>query len=89
MDIQKLVQIRPHERQIAWQGLEFTAFLHFGMNTFTNREWGTGKESPSLYNPARLDTDQWCEALVSSGIRACILTAKHHDGFCLWYTAYT
>jgi alpha-L-fucosidase len=89
MNIHDLVKIRPHERQIAWQRLEFTAFLHYGINTFTNREWGLGNESPSLYNPSRLDTDQWCEALVSAGIRACILTAKHHDGFCLWDTALT
>jgi alpha-L-fucosidase len=89
MDIKSLVQIKPAERQIAWQGLGFTAFLHFGMNTFTNREWGTGQEDPSLYNPSRLDTDQWCEALKSAGIRACVLTAKHHDGFCLFDTAFT
>ena len=89
MDVRELVRIRPHERQIAWQKLGFTAFLHYGMNTFTDREWGTGKESPALYQPSRLDTDQWCAALRSAGIRACILTAKHHDGFCLWDTALT
>ena len=89
MDVKKLVQIKPEERQIAWQKLDFTAFLHFGINTFTNREWGTGQECPSLYNPSRLDTDQWCEALSSAGIKACILTAKHHDGFCLFDTAHT
>jgi len=89
MDIQSLVKVRPAERQIAWQDLGFTAFLHFGINTFTNREWGTGGESPSLFNPSRLDTDQWCAALKSAGIRACILTAKHHDGFCLFDSAYT
>ena len=89
MDIQRMAAIRPHERQIAWQKLEFSAFLHFGMNTFTGQEWGSGAESPACYRPARLDTDQWCAALVSAGIRSCILTAKHHDGFCLWDTAYT
>jgi alpha-L-fucosidase len=89
MEIKRLIQVRPSERQIAWQELEFTAFLHFGMNTFSNREWGDGTESPAQYNPARLDTDQWCEAMKSAGIRACILTAKHHDGFCLFDTAYT
>ena len=89
MDVNELVEIRPQERQIAWQKLEFTAFLHYGMNTFTNSEWGSGKESPSLYNPSCLDTDQWCEALKAAGIRACILTAKHHDGFCLWNTNFT
>ena len=89
MNVQSLVNVKPSERQIAWQELGFTAFLHFGMNTFTDREWGTGQESPSQYNPSRLDTDQWCEALTSAGIRACVLTAKHHDGFCLFDTAYT
>ena len=89
MTIQDMVQIKPHQRQIAWQELEFTAFLHYGINTFTNREWGDGKENPSSYNPAKLDTDQWCTAIKAAGIRACILTAKHHDGFCLWDTAYT
>jgi len=89
MNVQTLTQVRPEERQIVWQELGFTAFLHFGINTFTNREWGTGQETPSMYNPSRLDTDQWCEALKSAGIRACILTAKHHDGFCLFDTTYT
>jgi len=89
MTVQEMVRVRPHERQIAWQELEFTAFFHYGINTFTNREWGTGTEDPSLYNPARLDTDQWCAAIKAAGIRACILTAKHHDGFCLWDTACT
>ena len=89
MDINKLIQIKPDERQIAWQELEFTAFLHYGINTFTGSEWGSGNESLSLYNPTRLDTDQWCEALKAGGIRACILTAKHHDGFCLWDTRFT
>jgi alpha-L-fucosidase len=89
MDLQDVTRVKPHERQIAWQELEFTAFLHFGMNTFTNREWGAGKEDPSLYRPSRLDTDQWCAALAAAGIRACVLTAKHHDGFCLWPSAFT
>jgi len=89
MNINKLVSVVPSERQIAWQSLEFTAFLHYGINTFTNREWGDGSECPSLYNPSALDTDQWCEALVSAGIQACIITAKHHDGFCLFDTKHT
>ncbi|MCL2699824.1 MAG: alpha-L-fucosidase, partial [Defluviitaleaceae bacterium] len=89
MDITRFTAVRPHERQIMWQELGFTAFLHFGMNTFTNREWGEGDESPDIYAPAALNTDQWCEALRPAGIKACILTAKHHDGFCLWDTAYT
>ena len=87
--IEKLISIRPNENQLAWQTLGFTAFLHYGMNTFTDREWGDGTESPATYNPAALDTDQWCEALVSAGITACIITAKHHDGFCLFDTGHT
>ena len=85
----RLVQTVPSERQVAWQQLEFTSFFHFGINTFTNREWGTGKDDISLFDPKELDTDQWCEGLLSAGIRSCIITAKHHDGFCLWYTKYT
>jgi len=87
--IEKLVSIRPNENQIAWQSLEFTAFFHFGMNTFTNKEWGDGKEAPVTYNPTNIDTDQWCKSVKSAGIKACLITAKHHDGFCLFDTATT
>lgn len=79
----------PNEQQRAWQERELTAFLHFGMNTFTNREWGDGKESPELFNPDLLDTDQWVRTLKNAGFKMVILTAKHHDGFCLWPTATT
>ncbi|MCL2033113.1 MAG: alpha-L-fucosidase [Oscillospiraceae bacterium] len=89
INTEKLVAVKPDERQIAWQSLGFTAFLHFGVNTFTNREWGTGRENPAVFAPKSLDTDQWCASLASAGIKACILTAKHHDGFCLWDTAHT
>ncbi|MDR0568588.1 MAG: alpha-L-fucosidase [Spirochaetaceae bacterium] len=88
-DVRSLIRVRPEERQIAWQRMGFTAFLHFGMNTFTDREWGTGTEDPKTYRPARLDTDQWCETLQAAGIKAVIITAKHHDGFCLWNTKQT
>ena len=87
--VEKLISVKPSERQIAWQALGFTAFLHYGINTFTNSEWGSGSESPESYNPTNLDTDQWCEALKAADIKACIITAKHHDGFCLFDTAYT
>jgi len=87
--ISRLIAVRPDERQIKWQELGFTAFFHFGVNTFTNAEWGTGKEDPLVFDPSGLDTDQWCKAVKAAGIKACILTVKHHDGFCLWDTNYT
>jgi alpha-L-fucosidase len=87
--ISRLIEVRPDERQVEWQELGFTAFFHFGVNTFTNMEWGTGKEDPLVFDPIGLDTDQWCMAVKSAGINACILTVKHHDGFCLWDTKHT
>ena len=87
--LQRLVSVVPGERQLAWQRLEFTAFIHYGMNAFTDREWGDGKEPLSLFDPRALDTDQWCESLAAAGIRACLYTAKHHDGFCMWATRQT
>ncbi|MCR5154571.1 MAG: alpha-L-fucosidase, partial [Lachnospiraceae bacterium] len=87
--LKKLVEVRPSKRQLEWQKLEFTAFFHFGMNTFTDREWGDGKEDEKIYAPEGINTDNWCEAIKAAGINACILTAKHHDGFCLWDTKYT
>lgn len=81
--------IVPNERQLGIQKMKFYAFVHYGVNTFTGREWGNGKESESVFNPKKQDTDQWCKAIASAGMTGVILTCKHHDGFCLWQTETT
>lgn len=79
-----LAAIRPSTRQLRWQAMEFYGFLHFGMNTMTDREWGAGHDDPAAFDPAGLDADQWVTACRAAGMTGVILTCKHHDGFCLW-----
>ena len=80
---------RPSASQLQWQRDELAMFVHFGVNTFTDREWGDGKEDPQLFAPTTLDARQWARTARAAGFKAMILTAKHHDGFCLWPTATT
>ena len=86
---QHFVDVKPTPQQVAWQDMEMGAILHFGTNTFLNREWGDGTAPPSVFNPQHVDTDQWIEAAKSAGIRYVVLVAKHHDGFALYPTAQT
>ncbi|HLS89865.1 MAG TPA: alpha-L-fucosidase [Limnochordia bacterium] len=79
----------PTPQQLRWQDLEFGLFVHFGINTFTGREWGDGTEDPALFYPTALDCRQWARVAKEAGMRYAILTAKHHDGFCLWPTETT
>lgn len=88
-EIRRIAEIAPSPRQLAWQQMEFYAFIHFSLNTFTGQEWGSGREDPALFNPTALDARQWAAACRSAGMRGLILTCKHHGGFCLWPSRYT
>lgn len=81
--------VKPSKRQMDWFDMEFYAFIHFSPNTYTNLEWGDGTEPESIFNPVNLDCDQWVEAIKAAGMKGMVLTAKHHDGFCLWPSKYT
>lgn len=87
--MEKAAHVVPTANQLAALRNEFIAFVHFGPNTFTRMEWGTGKEDPKVFDLKELDTDQWCEAMKAAGMKMVILTAKHHDGFVLWQSRYT
>jgi alpha-L-fucosidase len=86
---QNAVDLKPSPQQVEWQDLEMGVIIHFGPNTFMDREWGDGTADPKVFNPTQFDPEQWMQAFQAAGIRYVIFVAKHHDGFCLWPTAQT
>lgn len=80
---------KPSAQQLRWHEMQYYMFIHFGVNSFTNLEWGEGAENPKIFNPTNLDSRQWARIAKKAGMKAIILTVKHHDGFCLWPSAYT
>ncbi|HKW17276.1 MAG TPA: alpha-L-fucosidase [Terriglobales bacterium] len=86
---ENFVDIKPSPQQLEWQDLEFGVIIHFGTNTFLDREWGDGTADPKVFAPTSFDPDQWMRAIKAAGAKYVVLVAKHHDGFCLWPTAQT
>lgn len=86
---QNFADIRPSPQQLGWQELEIGVLVHFGPNTFMDREWGDGTADPSVFDPKQFDAEQWVRAAKAAGARYLILVAKHHDGFCLWPSRHT
>ncbi|MGB8215102.1 MAG: TIM-barrel domain-containing protein [Anaerolineales bacterium] len=84
--LRKAAHVKPSEALLNWMEKEFIAFIHFGPNTFSGRQWGTGHEEPSTYAPAFLDPEQWVRVCADAGMKMVVFTLKHHDGFCQWFT---
>lgn len=84
--LRKAAHVKPSEAQLDWMEKEYIAFIHFGPNTFSGRQWGTGNEGPSIYAPAALDPSQWVRVCAHAGMKMVLFTMKHHDGFCQWFT---
>jgi alpha-L-fucosidase len=86
---EKLIKTVPTKVQVEHQKTEFYAFVHFTVNTFTDKDWGDGTESPAIFNPSNLDAEQWAKTFKAAGMKGMVLTCKHHDGFCLWPSRFT
>lgn len=87
--LRQAARVAPSARQMKWFDMEFYCFVHFTVNTYTGLEWGDGTEDPAIFRPDELDCDQWVKAIKAAGMKGMVLTAKHHDGFCLWPSKYT
>lgn len=87
--VQNSIDVKPSPQQVEWQDLEFGVIIHFGTNTYLDREWGDGTASPTVFNPAEFNPDQWMQAIKAAGAKYVVFVAKHHDGFCLWPTNQT
>jgi len=86
---QSFADIKPKPQQLSWQALEIGVLIHFGPNTFQDREWGNGTADPKIFDPADLDAEQWVLAAKAGGAKYLVMVAKHHDGFCLWPSRHT